>query len=121
MRRACVVLAALGVLGLAGCERSDNPLVSATDGQFSRLIAPNNAFSPSCAAALYAPDTFVEQYNALKFSPQARISEVSEQQKASCVVDLQKRARDLGLSQGVTREHLDDERVRRRYLAATKR
>jgi hypothetical protein len=121
MNRACIVIAVAGILAIGGCQRENNPLVSASDGQFSRLVEPKNAFSPSCAAALYEPDGFVQQYNALKFSPDARISAVSDQQRAACVDELQKRASEVGIAGNVTAEHLRDERVRQRYLATRKK
>ena len=111
------VLLAVAIVALASCGQRDNPLVAAPDGQFARWIEPKNAFSPSCAAALYEPDLFVRQYNGLKFSSGARISAVSEQQKAECVAELQKRAAQLGIRGEITRDHLFDDRVRKRYLA----
>ena len=108
------------VLLLVSCEKPDNPLLGASDGQFARLIEPKNAFSPSCAAALYEPDLFVKQYNGLKFGAAGKISAVSEQQRSDCVAELQKRAADGGISGQVTREHLMDDRVRQRYFAARK-
>jgi hypothetical protein len=106
---------------LAGCQKADNPLVSASDGQFARLVEQKNAFSPSCAAALYEPESFIQQYNALKFSPNARIGSISEQQKADCVGELQKRASEVGIPASVSPEHLRDDRVRQRYLAVRKK
>src|SRR5688572_26467564 len=121
MKRACIVVAVTATLGIAGCQREANPLVAASDGQFSRLVEPKNAFSPSCAAALYEPDVFVQQYNALKFSPDARISSVSNQQRTACADELQKRASEIGITGRVTHEHLRDDRVRQRYLATRKK
>ncbi len=111
-------LLAVAVVALISCGQRDNPLVTASDGDFARWIEPKNAFSPSCAAALYDPDLFVKQYNGLKFSSGARISAVSEQQKADCIVELQKRAAQQGIRGEIKREHLFDDRVRKRYLAA---
>lgn len=108
------------VLLLASCGKPDNPLLGASDGQFARLIEPKNAFSPSCAAALYEPDLFVKQYNGLKFAAAGKISAVSEQHKAECMAELQKRAAEGGIRAEVTREHLIDDRVRQRYFAARK-
>jgi len=121
MKRACMVIAVLSVFILAGCKGEGNPLVSASDGQFSRLVEQKNAFSPSCAAGVYEPEAFVQQYNALKFSPDARITSVSDQQKAACTDELQKRASEIGITGNVTPEHLRDERVRQRYLATRKK
>ena len=120
MKRAWIAMTFVGML-VGGCQREDNPLISASDGQFSRLVEPKNAFSPSCAAALYEPDAFVQQYNALKFSPDARISSVTDQQRTACADELQKRASDIGISGNVTQEHLRDDRVRQRYLATRKK
>lgn len=116
-----LILATAVAAVLAGCQRTDNPLVSANDGQFARLMEPKNALSPSCAAALYEPEVFVQQYNALKFSPDARINAVSDQHKADCVGELLKRSSEVGIPAGVTAEHLRDERVRQRYLAVRKK
>jgi hypothetical protein len=113
------MLAAAAVTG--GCKKEDNPLVATSDGHFARLIEPKNAFSPCCAAALYDPDAFVAQYNGLKFSPDARIQAVSEQQRTECVGELQKRSSEVGITGNVTAEHLKDERVRQRYLASRKK
>ena len=120
MKRACIVLVVVGMFA-GGCQREDNPLISASDGQFARLVEPKNAFSPSCAAALYEPDAFVQQYNALKFSPDARIASLTDQQRTACVDELQKRASEIGIAANVTQEHLRDERVRQRYLATRKK
>lgn len=106
---------------ITGCKKEDNPLVAANDGQFGRLIEPRNAFSPSCAAALYDPDGFVAQYNALKFSPDARIQTVSEQQRSECTGELQKRASEVGIAGNVTADHFKDDRVKQRYLASRKK
>lgn len=120
MKRTWVVIAVVAV-AVAGCQREENPLVSASDGQFSRLVEPTNAFSAPCAAALYEPDAFVRQYNALKFSRDARISAVSDQQRTACADELQKRASEIGLPGNVTQAHLRDDRVRQRYLATRKK
>lgn len=108
------------VLLLASCGKPDNPLLGASEGQFARLIEPKNAFSPSCAAALYEPDLFVKQYNGLKFGAAGKISAVSEQQRSDCVAELQKRATEGGIPGKVTRDHLLDDRVRQRYVATRK-
>jgi hypothetical protein len=114
-----LVLAVAG-FALSACSKPGNPLLSASDGQFARLIEPKNAFSPSCAAALYEPDLFVKQYNGLKFSQAGKIVAVSEQQRAECLAELQRRAVEAGMRGDITREHLADERVRQRYIAARK-
>lgn len=108
------------VIGLTSCGKADNPLVTASDGQFAQWVEPKNAFSASCAAALYEPELFVKQYNGLKFAAAGKISAVGEQQKADCITELQKRAEQVGVGGDVAREHLFDERVRKRYLAARK-
>ena len=108
------------VLLLASCGKPDNPLLGASDGRFARLIEPKNAFSASCAAALYEPDLFVKQYNGLKFGAAGKISAVSEQHRFECVAELQKRATEGGISGQVRREHLMDDRVRQRYVATRK-
>ena len=114
-------IALLTAAAAAGCHKEDNPLVAATDGQFARLIEPKNAFSPSCAAALYEPEAFLAQHNGLKFSPDARIHAVTQQQRAECSSELQKRASEVGIAGNVTAAHLNDERVKQRYLAARKK
>ncbi len=93
----CAVAA---VLALSSCGKGDNPLVTASDGQFKQWIEPKNAFSASCAAG--------------------KISSVSEQQKTGCVSELQQRASQIGIAGNVTREQLLDDRVRQRYAAARK-
>ena len=113
--------AALCIAVLPGCARVENPLLKASDAQFARIIESKNAFSPSCADALYEPETFVRQYNELKVSPTARISAVSEQQRAHCVADLLKRIRAAGIAENVTADQLIDERVRQRYIASKKK
>ena len=82
-------MAAMAVAALASCSKSDNPLVAASDGQFAQWIEPKNAFSASCAAALYEPELYVRQYNGLKFSASGKISSVSEQQRTGCVSELE--------------------------------
>ncbi len=114
------LIVGMGVIALASCGKADNPLVTASDAQFAQWVEPKNAFSASCAAALYEPDLFVKQYNGLKFAAAGKISAVSEQQKADCVAELQKRAEQAGVRGDVAREHLFDERVRKRYLATRK-
>jgi len=113
-------LLVIAVFVLAACGKPENPLLAASDGQFAQLIEPRNAFSPSCAAALYEPDLFVKQYNGLKFSQTGKIAAVSDQQKTECEAELQRRGAEAGLRGDITREHLADERVRRRYFAARK-
>lgn len=108
------------VLLLVSCGKSGNPLLSASDGQFARLIEPKNAFSPSCTAALYEPELFVKQYNGLKFGAAGKISAESEQHRSECIAELQKRAAEGGIPGRVTPEHLVDDRVRQRYFAARK-
>jgi len=115
MRRFVLLL-----LLLASCGKAENPLISASDGEFARLIEPKNAFSPSCAAALYEPDLFVRQYNGLKFGAAGKIAAVREQHRTQCFAELQKRAAESGIRGDVTREHLLDERARQRYHAARK-
>lgn len=105
---------------LAACGTPENPLLSASDTQFARLIEPKNAFSPSCAAALYEPDLFLKQYNGLKLGQAGKIAAVGEQHKADCIAELQRHAAEAGLRGEVTREHLADDRVRQRYFAARK-
>lgn len=105
---------------LAACGKPENPLLTASDAQFARLVEPRNAFSPSCAAALYEPELFVKQYNGLKFGQAGKISAVTEQHKTDCVSELQKRAEEAGVRGAVTREHFADERVRQRYFAVRK-
>ena len=114
------LIASVAAMALVSCGKPDNPLVTAGDAQFSQWLEPKNAFSASCAAALYEPELFVKQYNGLKFAAAGKISTVSEQQKADCVVELQKRAAQAGVPGDITREHLFDDRVRKRYLAARK-
>lgn len=111
------LLIGLVVVALAACGKLGNPLLSASDGQFMRWIAPKNAFAPPCAAALYEPDWFIKQYNALKFSARDKISAVTEKQKSECVVDLQQWASQIGIEGNITREHLLDDRVKQRFLA----
>lgn len=108
-------------VALAACGHPDHPLLSASDGQFARLMEPKNTFSPSCAAALYEPELYVKQYNGLKFSPAAKISAVSKEQETDCIAELRERAAAQGIRGEVTRDDLLDERVRRRYFAARKR
>lgn len=115
---AAAVVAA--VLLLSSCGKPDNPLVTASDGQFLRWIERTNPIAPSCAAALYEPDLFVRQYNGIKFVASSKISSVSEQQKSSCISELQKRASEIGIPGNVTRENLLDDRVRQRYIAVRK-
>ena len=114
---AAVVVA---VFLLASCGKPDNPLVTASDGQFLQWIAKRNGLAPSCAAALYEPELFIRQYNSIIFVAHDKISSVSEQQKADCVSDLLQRANQVGIQGNVTREHLRDDRVRQRYLANRK-
>jgi len=114
------LIGGVAVAALASCGKADNPLVMANDAQFAQWVEPKNAFSASCAAALYEPALFVKQYNGLKFAAAGKISAVSEQQKTDCALELQKRAEQVGVRGDVTREHLFDERVQKRYLATRK-
>jgi hypothetical protein len=113
-------IAGVAAMALASCGKPENPLVTAGDAQFAQWIEPKNSFSASCAAALYEPELFVKQYNGLKFAAAGKISTVSEHQKADCIVELQKRAAQAGVGGDVAREHLSDDRVRKRYLAVRK-
>ena len=113
-------LSILVIVLVAACGKPENPLLSASDGQFARLVEPKNAFSPSCAAALYEPDLFVKQYNGLKFAQSGKIAAVSDQQKTECAMELQRRAVEAGIRGAVTHEHLADGRVRQRYFSARK-
>ena len=119
--RNLLLVAAVAAAVITGCKKEDNPLVTANDGQFARLIEPRNAFSPPCAAALYDADAYVAQYNGLKFSPDARIQAVSDQQRSECTTELQKRASEIGIAGNVTADHFKDERVKQRYLASRKK
>jgi len=114
------LFAVVALIALASCGKLDNPLVTASEAQFVQWVEPKNAFSASCAAALYEPELFVRQYNGLKFSAGAKISAVSEQQKTDCAAELPKRAAQVGVPGDVAQEHLFDERVRKRYLAVRK-
>ena len=105
------------ILAIAACSKVENPLLTANDGQFARLVEPRTALAPSCAAALYEPEVFVQQYNATKFSPEGRITAVSDKQQNDCVLELQKRASEIGMAGDVKPEHLRDDRVRQRYLS----
>ena len=106
-------------VALSACGQVENPLLTATDGEFRRLIEPKNAVSPACAAALYDPELYVKQYNGLKFAATGKIASVGDQHRVECAAELQARADTAGL-RGVTREHLADERVRQRYVMARK-
>ena len=119
MNKRCLIISVVTVV-LAACGKLGNPLLSASDGQFLRWIAPRNGLAPSCAAALYKPALFIGQYNGLKFSARDKISAVSEKQKSECIADLQQRASEIGIEGNVTREHLLDDRVRQRFLASQK-
>ena len=120
MKKSLIVATCFAVC-LVACGKTDNPLVTASDGQFARFIEPKSALAPACAAAVYEPEFFVKQYNALKFSPEGRITAVSEQQSAECVTELQKRASEVGIAGTVTPEHVRDDRARQRYLALRKK
>lgn len=112
------LLAGLCLL-LGACGKPDNPLLAASDAQFAQLIEPKNAFSASCAAAFYEAELFVKQYNGLKFARAGKIAAVTEEQRRHCADELQVRAAEMGL-RAVRPEHLADERIRQRYLAARK-
>ncbi|AJP48603.1 hypothetical protein PG1C_09415 [Rugosibacter aromaticivorans] len=114
-KRRLLIVAAF--IALSACGKLGNPLLSASDGQFLRWIAPRNGLAPSCAAALYKPEMFIGQYNGLKFSAKDKISAVSEKQKSECIADLQQRASEIGIEGNITRDHLLDDRVKQRFLA----
>ena len=114
------LVAGVAAVALNSCGKQDNPLVAASDGQFAQWVEPKNAFSASCAAALYEPEVFVRQFNGLKFSASGKIASVSEQQRSGCVSELQQRASQVGITGSLTREQLLDDRVRRRYVATRK-
>lgn len=97
------LIASVATMALASCGKPDNPLVTAGDAQFAQWVELKSAFSASCAAALYEPELFVKQYNGLKFAAAGKISTVSEQQKADCIVELQKRAAQAGVAGNVAR------------------
>lgn len=113
-----ILLMAVITIALVACGKLGNPLLSASDGQFLQWIAPKNAFSPPCAAALYEPGWFIKQYNGLKFAAKDKISVVNDRQKDECIAELQQRANQIGIAGNITREHLLDDRVKQRYLAA---
>lgn len=109
------------IVAVTACSKVDNPVLAANEGQFARLVEPRSALAPSCAAALYEPEAFVQQYNATKFSPEGRISAVSEKQQNDCAVELQKRASEVGIAGDVKPEHFRDDRVRQRYVSLKKK
>src|SRR4051794_8255883 len=96
MTKTLLLIAATATL--VACSKPENPLITATDGQFVQWITPATALAPSCAAALYEPEQFMNQYNALKFSAESKISSVSEEQKTACRTQLQKHASEVGIA-----------------------
>ena len=91
------------LLSVTACTRQDdNPLIAATDDQFSRTIG--SLVFLGCDAMLFGSDIGTE--NAMH--------------RESCERGLQMRAADAGIPRVVTPAHIADPRVRARYAKLRK-
>ena len=93
-------------LVLTACtQKSDNPLLDATDGQFKLSVAPYF----DCLANL--------EKAAKTFASATKIKGEEESNRRICLEKAQKLAAGAGISDNVTFDHIQDTRVKDRYLA----
>lgn len=94
-------LAVLVALLLTACSKgSDNPLLSATDGQFIMTFS-----SGEC--------------NAIFFKPSA-VRNPRPTDKEDCAQGIQKNAAFAGIPDAVTLQHIEDPKVKERYFSLKK-
>jgi hypothetical protein len=90
----------------AACtQKSDNPLLDATDGQFKLSVAPYF----DCLASI--------EKAAKIFSSATKVKGEEENERRICLEKAQKLAVSAGISDTVTFDHIQDTRVKDRYLA----
>jgi hypothetical protein len=90
---------------IACTQTSDNPLLDATDGQFKLSVAPYF----DCLASI--------EKAAKTFSSATKIKGEAENERRICLEKAQKLAVGAGISDTVTFDHIQDTRVKDRYLA----
>lgn len=94
------------LVGIFGCtQKSDNPLLDATDGQFRSGVAPYF----ECLAGL--------EKGAKVFADAPKIKGEEEQGQRLCLEKAQKLMASTGITDNVTFAHIQDARVKDRYLA----
>ena len=86
-------------------QKSDNPLLDATDGQFKLSVAPYF----DCLASI--------EKAAKTFSSATKVKGEEENERRICLEKAQKLAVGAGISDSVTFDHIQDTRVKDRYLA----
>lgn len=90
---------------LTACtQKSDNPLLDATDGQFRLSVAPYF----DCLASV--------EKAAKTFSSATKVKGEEENERRICLEKAQKLAVGGGISDNVTFDHIQDIRVKERYL-----
>ena len=103
MNRLITVLC--GAFVLAACaQKSDNPLLDATEGQFKLSVAPYF----DCLASL--------EKAAKTFSSATKVKGEEENERRICLEKAQKLAVGASISDNVTFDHIQDIRVKDRYL-----
>lgn len=91
---------------LASCtQKYDNPLLNATEGQFKLSVPPYF----DCVASL--------EKAAKTFSTATKVKGEEESERRICLEKAQKLAVGAGIAENVTFEHIQDLRVKDRYLA----
>jgi hypothetical protein len=100
------VRVAIVVAFVSGCaQRSDNPLLSATDGQFKVSVVPYF----DCLASV--------EKAAKTFSSATKVKREEEEERRICLEKTQKLTAGAGIADNVTFDHIQDPRVKERYLA----
>jgi hypothetical protein len=101
------LIAVIGIaFTLSACtQKSDNPLLDASDGQFKLSVAP---YFDCLASAEKAAKTFSSATN---------VKGEEESERRICLEKVQKLAVGAGISNNVTFDHIQDLRVKDRYLA----
>ena len=95
-----------GAFIMAACvQKSGNPLLDATDGQFKLSVAPYF----ECLASM--------EKAAKVFSSAPKFKGEEEGERRICLEKAQKLAVGAGISDNITFDHFQDLRVKDRYLA----
>ena len=97
MRKSLIALCGFFMLG--ACSKPNNPLLSATDGQFIQIFAPS-VFN-ECNERFFEPS-------------KVQSPELSD--KKGCAEIFKQTAAFLGIAQVVTLAHIEDPRVKERYF-----
>lgn len=101
-----LVTVVCNVFVLAACtQKSDNPLLDATEGQFKLSVPPYF----DCVASL--------EKAAKTFSTATKVKGEEESERRICLEKAQKLAVGAGIADNITFDHIQDLRVKDRYLA----